>query len=119
MYQKYAESKKWNFEIMSLSETGLKGIKEFIGSISGKGVYAKLKFESGVHRVQRVPLTESSGRLHTSAATVAILPEADEVDIKIEIKDYSRPGKEKPYKVFLQDQFCIYFHKQQKPVLLA
>tara|TARA_Y100000590_G_scaffold466665_1_gene642829 strand:- start:3908 stop:4978 length:1071 start_codon:yes stop_codon:yes gene_type:complete len=87
MYQKYAESKKWKFETMSLSETGLKGIKEFIGSISGRGVYAKLKFESGVHRVQRVPLTESSGRVHTSAATVAVLPEAEEVDIKIEEKD--------------------------------
>ncbi len=87
MYQKYAESKKWNFEIMSLSETGLKGIKEFIGSISGKGVYAKLKFESGVHRVQRVPQTESSGRVHTSAATVAVLPEAEEIDIKIDEKD--------------------------------
>ena len=87
MYQKYAESKKWKFEIMSISETGLKGIKEVVGSIIGKGVYAKLKFESGVHRVQRVPLTESSGRVHTSAATVAVLPEAEEVDIKVDEKD--------------------------------
>ena len=87
MYQRYAESKKWKFEIMSLSETGLKGIKEVTSSIIGKGVYAKLKFESGVHRVQRIPLTESSGRVHTSAATVAVLPEAEEVDIKIEEKD--------------------------------
>ena len=87
MYKKYSEIKNWNFEIMSLSETGLKGIKEFIGIISGKGVYAKLKFESGVHRVQRVPLTETSGRVHTSAATVAVLPEAEEVDINIEDKD--------------------------------
>jgi len=87
MYQKYAESKKWKFEIMSLSQTGLKGIKEVVTSITGKGVYAKLKFESGVHRVQRVPITESSGRVHTSAATVAVLPEAEEVDIKVDEKD--------------------------------
>ena len=87
MYQKYSDLKKWKFEVMSISETGLKGIKEVICSITGKGVYAKLKFESGVHRVQRVPLTESSGRVHTSAATVAVLPEAEEIDIKIEEKD--------------------------------
>ena len=87
MYQKYAEFKNWKFEIMSISATGLKGVKEAVCSISGKGVYEKLKFESGVHRVQRVPLTESSGRVHTSAATVAVLPEAEEVDIKIEDKD--------------------------------
>jgi len=87
MYQKYSDLKKWKFETMSISETGLKGIKEVICSITGKGVYARLKFESGVHRVQRVPLTESSGRVHTSAATVAVLPEAEEIDIKIEEKD--------------------------------
>ncbi|PPR49915.1 MAG: hypothetical protein CFH20_01011, partial [Alphaproteobacteria bacterium MarineAlpha5_Bin10] len=87
MYQRYSELKNWKFEIMSISETGLKGIKEVICSISGKGVYARLKFESGVHRVQRVPKTESSGRVHTSAATVAVLPEAEEIDIKIEEKD--------------------------------
>ena len=87
MYQRYAEFRKWKFEIMSVSETGMKGIKEVICSIVGKGVYEKMKFESGVHRVQRVPMTESSGRVHTSAATVAVLPEAEEIDIKIEEKD--------------------------------
>tara|TARA_B100001123_G_C15192545_1_gene979994 strand:+ start:174 stop:1250 length:1077 start_codon:yes stop_codon:yes gene_type:complete len=87
MYQKYADLKKWKFEILSISETGLKGIKEVICNISGKNVFAKLKFESGVHRVQRIPVTETSGRVHTSAATVAVLPEAEEVDINIEDKD--------------------------------
>ena len=87
MYQKYSEINSWHFEILSISETGLKGIKEAICNISGKNVFSKLKFESGVHRVQRVPSTESSGRVHTSAATVAVLPEAEEVDIKIEEKD--------------------------------
>ena len=87
MYQKYAENNSWKFEIMSISETGLKGIKEVVCSISGKNVFSKLKFESGVHRVQRVPNTENNGRVHTSAATVAVLPEAEEVDIKIEDKD--------------------------------
>ncbi len=87
MYQRYAERHGWRFEAMSVSETGLGGYKEGTASISGNGVFARLKFESGVHRVQRVPETESSGRIHTSAATVAVLPEAEEVDIKIEEKD--------------------------------
>jgi peptide chain release factor 1 len=87
MYQRYAESKKWKFEILSIAETGIGGYKEASASISGNGVFARLKFESGVHRVQRVPDTESSGRIHTSAATVAVLPEAEEVDIHIEDKD--------------------------------
>ena len=87
MYQKYADIKNWKFEVLSISETGLKGIKEVICNISGYNVFSKLKFESGVHRVQRIPTTESSGRVHTSAATVAVLPEAEEIDIKIEEKD--------------------------------
>ena len=87
MYQKYADINLWKFEILSISETGLKGIKEVICNISGSNVFSKLKFESGVHRVQRVPSTESSGRVHTSAATVAVLPEAEEVDIEIQDKD--------------------------------
>tara|TARA_Y100000590_G_scaffold457670_1_gene610794 strand:- start:2765 stop:3841 length:1077 start_codon:yes stop_codon:yes gene_type:complete len=87
MYQKYSDSNNWKFEILSISETGLKGIKEVICNISGKNVFSKLKYESGVHRVQRVPQTETSGRVHTSAATVAVLPEAEEVDINIEEKD--------------------------------
>jgi len=87
MYQKFSDLNNWKFEILSISETGLKGIKEVICSISGYNVFSKLKFESGVHRVQRVPSTESSGRVHTSAATVAVLPEAEEVDINIEDKD--------------------------------
>jgi len=87
MYQRYADINNWKFEILSISETGLKGIKEVVCNISGLKVFSKLKFESGVHRVQRVPTTESSGRVHTSAATVAVLPEAEEVDIDIEEKD--------------------------------
>jgi peptide chain release factor 1 len=87
MYQKYSEINSWKFDILSISETGLKGIKEVICNISGKNVFSMMKFESGVHRVQRVPSTENSGRVHTSAATVAVLPEAEEVDIKIEEKD--------------------------------
>ncbi len=87
MYQKYADLNSWKFEILSISETGLKGVKEVICNISGTNVFSKLKFESGVHRVQRVPTTESSGRVHTSAATVAVLPEAEEIDIQIEDKD--------------------------------
>ena len=87
MYQRFSDLNNWNFEILSISETGLKGIKEVICNISGYNVFSKLKFESGVHRVQRVPTTESSGRVHTSAATVAVLPEAEEVDIIIEDKD--------------------------------
>ena len=87
MYQRYAELQGWRFELMHENDTGLGGIKEASASISGKGVFAKLKFESGVHRVQRVPETEAGGRIHTSAATVAVLPEAEEVDIHIEEKD--------------------------------
>jgi peptide chain release factor 1 len=87
MYQRYAERHRWKFEILSISDTGLGGYKDASASISGPGVFARLKFESGVHRVQRVPETENQGRVHTSAATVAVLPEAEEVDIKIEEKD--------------------------------
>lgn len=87
MYQKYAEKKKWKFEILSISDTGLGGYKDASATITGRNVFARLKFESGVHRVQRVPETESQGRVHTSAATVAVLPEAEEIDIKVEEKD--------------------------------
>jgi len=87
MYQRYAALHGWKFEVMELTETGIGGYKEAIANISGRGVFARLKFESGVHRVQRVPATEASGRIHTSAATVAVLPEAEDVDIKIEDKD--------------------------------
>lgn len=87
MYHRYAENMKWKFEILSISDTGIGGYKEASALISGHGVFSRLKFESGVHRVQRVPETESSGRIHTSAATVAVLPEAEEVDIVIEEKD--------------------------------
>ena len=87
MYQRYAELQGWKVEILSSSDADLGGIKEITASISGKGVFAKLKYESGVHRVQRVPETESGGRIHTSAATVAVLPEAEEVDVEIEDKD--------------------------------
>ena len=87
MYSRYAELHGWKFELISLNETGIGGYKEAIAEITGRGVFARLKFESGVHRVQRVPATEGSGRIHTSAATVAVLPEAEEVDIQIEEKD--------------------------------
>ena len=87
MYLKYAERKRWKVEMIDLNSTGLGGIKEVTASILGKSAYSRLKYESGVHRVQRVPVTEASGRIHTSAATVAVLPEAQEVDIKIEEKD--------------------------------
>ena len=87
MYQRYAEVHAWQFEVLHLSETGLGGFKEATASITGQGVFARMKFESGVHRVQRVPKTETSGRIHTSAATVAVLPEAEEVDIQIDDKD--------------------------------
>jgi peptide chain release factor 1 len=87
MYQRYAELKGWRFEVMSISETGLGGYKEATATIAGNGVFARLKFESGVHRVQRVPTTEASGRIHTSAATVAVLPEAEEVDVQVDEKD--------------------------------
>src|SRR5881394_4505779 len=87
MYTRYAETQKWKVEILSSSESGVGGLKEVIAIIEGKGVYSKLKYESGVHRVQRVPATEQQGRVHTSAVTVAVLPEAEDVDIKIEAKD--------------------------------
>ena len=87
MYQKYAALHGWRFEAMEISETGIGGFKEAIAAITGKNVFERLKFESGVHRVQRVPETEGSGRIHTSAATVAVLPEAEDVDIHIDEKD--------------------------------
>ncbi len=87
MYQRYAESKGWTVEIVSASEGTAGGFKEIIAEITGRGVFAKLKFESGAHRVQRVPDTETQGRIHTSAATVAVLPQAEEVDVDINEKD--------------------------------
>ena len=87
MYQRYAAEHGWKFEVMELSDTGIGGYKEAIATVTGRNVFAHLKFESGVHRVQRVPATEASGRIHTSAATVAVLPEAEEVDVKIDDKD--------------------------------
>jgi peptide chain release factor 1 len=87
MYQRYAALRGWRFELLDLSETGIGGVKEAAASITGRDVFARLKYESGVHRVQRVPETEASGRIHTSAATVAVLPEAEEVDVRIEDKD--------------------------------
>jgi len=87
MYGRYAEKQRWRFEVMEASESGIGGIKEAIALIEGDKVYSKLKHESGVHRVQRVPQTEASGRIHTSAITVAVLPEAEEVDVKIDQKD--------------------------------
>ncbi len=87
MYTRYAESQKWKIEVLSTSESGVGGLKEVIALIEGDRVYSRLKYESGVHRVQRVPATEQQGRVHTSAITVAILPEAEDVDIKIEAKD--------------------------------
>jgi peptide chain release factor 1 len=83
MYERYAARKGWRFEVMDVNETGIGGMKEAIAEITGRNVFARLKFESGVHRVQRVPATEASGRIHTSAATVAVLPEAEDVDIQI------------------------------------
>ena len=87
MYQRYAQTQGWKFEIMSQSDSDLGGYKEVICSVDGSGVFAKLKYESGVHRVQRVPATEASGRIHTSAATVAVMPEAEDVDIEINDSD--------------------------------
>lgn len=87
MYVMYAERSRWKVEMMNLNENGLGGFKEVIFMIKGKGAYSKLKYESGVHRVQRVPVTESSGRIHTSTATVAIMPEADEVDVELNMED--------------------------------
>ena len=87
MYSRYAESQGWKLEILESSPSSIGGMKDVVAAIQGKKVYSKLKYESGVHRVQRVPATEQQGRIHTSAATVAVLPEADEIDIKIEAKD--------------------------------
>src|ERR687887_2309619 len=100
MYTRYAENHGWRMEIMSSSPTGLGGFKEIISLIEGRGAYSRLKFEGGVHRVQRVPETEASGRIHTSAVTVAVLPEAEDVeveideekDLRIEVKRSSGPG---------------------------
>jgi len=87
MYIRYTEKRGWKHELMSVNETGIGGMKEVIFSVQGSGVYGRMKYESGVHRVQRVPQTEASGRIHTSAATVAVLPEAEEVDVTIDEKD--------------------------------
>ena len=87
MYTRFAETQHWKVEVLSTSESGVGGLKEVIAIIEGKGVYSRMKYESGVHRVQRVPETEQQGRVHTSAVTVAILPEAEDVDVKIEAKD--------------------------------
>jgi peptide chain release factor 1 len=87
MYERYAATRGWKVEVMSTSEGEVGGYKEIVASVTGKGVFARLKFESGVHRVQRVPATEGSGRIHTSAATVAVLPEAEDVDIEIKAED--------------------------------
>lgn len=84
MYSRYAERRGWKCELMSMSDTGIGGIKEVVFAVQGNGAFGRLKFESGVHRVQRVPLTEASGRVHTSAATVAVLPEAEDVDVKMD-----------------------------------
>ncbi len=87
MYTRYAEAHRWKVEVLSSSESGIGGLKEVIAIIEGKGAFSRLKYESGVHRVQRVPATEQQGRVHTSAITVAVLPEAEEVDVKVEAKD--------------------------------
>jgi peptide chain release factor 1 len=87
MYSRYAERQGWRVEVLNISDSGTGGVKEVTAIIEGKGVYSRLKYESGVHRVQRVPATEASGRIHTSTATVAVLPEAEEVDIQIDAKD--------------------------------
>jgi peptide chain release factor 1 len=87
MYQRFAEAQGWRFQLVELAETELGGVKEAIAAVQGEGVYARLKYESGVHRVQRVPATEAGGRIHTSAATVAVLPEAEEIDIAIDPAD--------------------------------
>ncbi len=87
MYSKYAETQRWKIDMMNLNENGLGGFKEVVFMINGKGVYSKMKYESGVHRVQRIPVTESGGRIHTSTATVAIMPEAEEVDVYLDMND--------------------------------
>ena len=87
MYSKYAETKRWKIDMMSLNENGIGGFKEVIFMVNGQGAYSKLKYESGVHRVQRIPVTESGGRIHTSTVTVAIMPEAEEVDVYLDLND--------------------------------
>jgi peptide chain release factor 1 len=87
MYSKFAERQGWRLEVLSSSDTGVGGLKEIIAGVEGRGAYSRLKYESGVHRVQRVPATEASGRIHTSTATVAVLPEAEDVDVQINDKD--------------------------------
>ena len=87
MYVMYAERNRWKIDMMNLNENGIGGFKEVIFMINGKGAYSKLKYESGVHRVQRVPVTESGGRIHTSTATVAIMPEAEEIDVELDLND--------------------------------
>ena len=89
MYKSFAESNRWKVELMNVNESGIGGFKEAVFMISGKGAYSRLKYESGVHRVQRIPATESGGRIHTSTATVAIMPEAEEVDVEIDMGDCS------------------------------
>jgi peptide chain release factor 1 len=87
MYTRYAERIGWKSEILTLQDTGIGGIKEAVVQINGRGAYSRLKFESGIHRVQRVPATETQGRIHTSTATVAVMPEAEEVDVEIRPED--------------------------------
>lgn len=87
MYSKYAESQRWKIDMINLNENGLGGFKEVVFMINGKGVYSRMKYESGVHRVQRIPVTESGGRIHTSTTTVAIMPEAEEVEVELDLND--------------------------------
>jgi peptide chain release factor 1 len=87
MYSKYADSQRWKIELVSVNESGIGGFKEVIFMVNGKGAYSRLKYESGVHRVQRIPVTESGGRIHTSTATVAIMPEAEEVEVNLDLND--------------------------------
>ncbi len=87
MYSKYADSQRWKIELVSINESGIGGFKEVIFMVNGKGAYSRLKYESGVHRVQRIPVTESGGRIHTSTATVAIMPEAEEVEVNLDLND--------------------------------
>ena len=87
MYSKYADTMRWKIEMVSLNENGLGGFKECVFMVNGQGAYSRLKYESGVHRVQRIPVTESGGRIHPSTATVAIMPEAEEVDVKLDMND--------------------------------
>ena len=101
MYSRYAEKKRWKLTLLDMSTTGVGGAKEIVAQIQGKGVFSKLKYDSGVHRVQRVPATESSGRIHTSTVTVAVIPEAEDVDVHIEQKDlridtYCSSGPRRP-----------------------